>query len=220
MRHPACKAGALPTELHPQISNMTQQYFYTINRPVSDFIKNTDIIPTKPVHSELFVTKCNPKLYLQDDVYDKLSSLGDLFSLVFCMSPNADKKNIHIDIDTDTQKPIQSSLNIIIDGQGVMRWFNPSVEGTLKNTINSNGVNVYYKAWYDNFGDPIDEWKSGKIALVRTDVPHQAWNFDSTDRRIVSIRWSKKYTWKETIEWFETNFGSRLGIRTLPFQPI
>jgi len=182
-----------------------QKHFYAIDRPISDFIKNKDIIPSKPVDSKIFLSRCDPKLYLQDDIYEKLSSLGNLFSLVFGMAPGADKKNIHIDIDTETQKPIQASLNIIIDGQGVMRWFNPNYDVTIKNTVNSNGVNVYYKAWYDNFGDPIDEWKSGKIALVRTDVPHQAWNFDSTDRRIVSIRWSKKYTWEEITDWFKTN---------------
>jgi hypothetical protein len=183
-----------------------QQHFYIINRPISDFIKNKDIIPTKPVNSEIFVTFCDPKLYLQDTVYEKLSSLGDLFSLVFCMSPNADKKSIHIDLETTTQKPFWPSLNIVIDGQGVMRWFDPSDEGTI---FKGNSVNAYYKAWTSNFGAPIDEWKFGKVALVRTDVPHQVWNFDSTDRRIVSIRWHKRYTWEQTIDWFSTNFPSQ-----------
>ena len=60
--------------------------------------------------------------------------------------------------------------------------------------------------WIDNYGNPIDEWSVGKVALVRVDKPHQTWNFDSDIRRIVSIRWSTQLSWEDTIAWFNHNF--------------
>jgi hypothetical protein len=139
-------------------------------------------------------------------VYEKMSELGLLYSLVFSMKPGADKKSIHIDIDRKTQTPYWPSLNIVIDGQGVMRWFNPTKPGQM---LKNNNTGVFYKAWFHDYGDIVDEWSVGKIALVRTDIPHQVWNFDNGIRRIVSIRWNKKISWEETIEWFNSNFPNK-----------
>jgi hypothetical protein len=119
------------------------------------------------------------------------------------MLPGVDKGSIHIDLDKNTLEPYWPSLNIVIDGQGVMRWFNPSKPGTI---LRNESAGVFYKAWFNNYGDPIDEWNSGKVALVRTDTPHQAWNFDNDIRRIITIRWGNRKTWEETINWFNNNF--------------
>jgi hypothetical protein len=182
-----------------------QKYYHIIDIPVTDFIMNKDMIPNKPKDVDVFVTGCDPKLYLHNNIYKKLSELGELYSLVFGMSPGAAKNSIHIDIDSNTQEPFWPSLNILIDGQGSMRWFSPNSPGKLLKNTNAN---AFYKAWFDDYGEPLDEWNTGKIALVRTDTPHQVWNFDTIDRRVVSIRWQKKYTWQETIDWFQRNFPS------------
>jgi hypothetical protein len=179
------------------------KYHHHLNLPINHFVKDFDIIPTLPAGKQFHVSGCDPKLYLHDIVYDKLSELGTLHSLVFSMVPGVDKGSIHIDLDTTTLEPYWPSLNILINGQGVMRWFNPSIPGVV---LRNSNAGVYYKAWFKNYGEPIDEWSEGKVALVRTDTPHQVWNFDSTDRRIISIRWSNKKTWEETIEWFNRNF--------------
>jgi hypothetical protein len=179
------------------------KYHCHLNLPVDHFIKNFDIIPTLPPDKQFHVSACDPKLYLHDEIYHKLSELGTLYSLVFSMIPGVDKGSIHTDLDAKTLEPYWPSLNIVIDGQGVMRWFNPSIPGVV---IRNSNAGVYYKAWFKNYGEPIDEWNGGKVVLVRTDIPHQVWNFDNDLRRIVSIRWDKKRSWEETIEWFNRNF--------------
>jgi hypothetical protein len=181
------------------------KYHHHLNLQVDYFIKDFDAIPKLPENKKYHVCSCDPKLYLQDNIYKKLSELGTLYSLVFSMLPGADKKSIHIDIDNTTSQPFWPSLNIVINGQGVMRWFNPSDPGVI---LRNNSAGVLYKAWFNNYGEPIDEWNSGKVALVRTDTPHQAWNFDNDTRRIVTIRWSNRKTWEETINWFNSNFPS------------
>lgn len=174
-----------------------------INLPVDHFIKDVDIIPAFPTGKQFYVAACDPKLYLHDTVYHKLSELGSLYSLVFSMQPGADKKSIHIDLDAKTQTPYWPSLNILINGQGIMRWFNPTKPGYV---LKNSSVGVFYKAWFHDYGDIVDEWSVGKVVLVRTDIPHQVWNFDNDFRRIVSIRWSTKKSWEETIDWFNCNF--------------
>jgi hypothetical protein len=177
-------------------------YHHLLNLPTSYFIKDFDVIPKLPKNKDFHVCSCDPKLYLHDNIYEKLSELGTLYSLVFSMLPGADKKSIHIDLDAKTLEPFWPSFNIVIDGQGIMRWFNPIDPGVIL----KNHTGVFYKAWFKNYGEPIDEWTSGKVVLVRTDIPHQAWNFDNDIRRIVAIRWSNKKSWEETIEWFNRNF--------------
>ena len=179
------------------------KYHHLLNLPVNHFIKDFEILPTLPPNKQFHVSSCDPKLYLHDEIYQKLSELGALYSLVFSMMPGADKGSIHIDLDATTLTPYWPSLNIVIDGQGVMRWFNPPTPG---NILRNSSAGVFYKAWFNNYGEPVDEWNSGKVALVRTDTPHQAWNFDTDVRRIVTIRWSNRKTWEETINWFNNNF--------------
>ena len=181
----------------------TLKYHYPLSLSANHFIKDFDILPTLPPNKQFQVSRCEPKLYLHDDIYQKLSELGMLYSLVFSMVPNVDKGSIHVDLDGTTSEPYWPSLNIIIDGQGVTRWFNPSTPGTI---LRNDSAAAIYKAWFNSYGEPIDEWNSGKVALVRTDTPHQAWNFDNDVRRMVTIRWSNRKTWEETINWFNNNF--------------
>jgi hypothetical protein len=176
---------------------------HTLNLPVSHFIKNIDLIPSLPEGDDLMVKGVNTKLFLHDHIYDKLSELGTLGSLVFAMRPLADKKSIHIDLDTHTREPAWPGLNIILEGQGVMRWFNPVTDGI---DMKNYKANVHYRAWFNNYGDIVDQWSEGKVALVKIDVPHQVWNFDNDNRRMVTVRWSNKKSWEETIQWFQDNF--------------
>lgn len=175
---------------------------HLLNIPVTHFIKNIDVIPKLPDNTDIVVTSCDPKLFLHEDIYNKLSELGDLYSLMFSMKPESDKKSIHVDLDRKTREPYWPSLNIILDGQGIMKWFNPIGNGVVKRAT----ADVYYRAWFTNYGEPIDSWSTGKVALVRTDIPHQAWNFDNDIRRMITIRWSNRKSWEETIDWFNRNF--------------
>jgi hypothetical protein len=174
-----------------------------LNILVSTLVKDTSMIPRLSENKEFWAMGINPKLFLTNEAYDKLSNLGELTGLIFEMRPNADKKSIHVDLITTTLEPAWSGLNIVFEGQGVMKWFQPEASGYL---IQKYNPEVTYRAWFRDYGEPVDVWDKGKIALVRTDVPHQVWNYDETNRFVVSIRWSNRTTWEETIEWFNRNF--------------
>lgn len=176
-----------------------------LNIPTSIFIKDTSIIPRLPKDKNMWVNTIDPKLFLTTDAYNKLSILGRLNSLIFEMKPNVDKNNIHIDLLGPTLEPVLVGLNIVLEGQGVMKWYVPEKDGYV---INRTHPKITYKAWFNNYGEPVDIWDKGKIALVRTDVAHQVWNFDNVNRQIVTIRWDNKMSWEETIEWFNRNFPS------------
>lgn len=173
--------------------------------PVSMLIKDISMIPRLPIGKELWTTHVDPKLFLADDAYNKLSTLGKLNGLIFEMVPKADKKSIHIDLVSATLEPAWSGLNIILEGQGIMKWFIPEKDGYV---ITRENPKIAYKAWFNDYGDPVDIWSIGKIALVRTDIAHQVWNYDNNNRFIVSIRWSNRTSWEETIDWFNANFPS------------
>lgn len=174
-----------------------------LNIPTSIFIKDTSIIPRLPKDKNMWVNTIDPKLFLTTDAYNKLSILGRLNSLIFEMVPKADKKNIHIDLVSSTLEPAWSGLNIILEGQGIMKWFIPEKDGYV---ITRKNPKIAYKAWFSDYGEPVDTWSTGKIALVRTDIAHQVWNYDNNNRFIVSIRWSNRTSWEETIDWFKCNF--------------
>lgn len=175
------------------------KYFKLLQGEVSNIIVNEDKIPRLKKPFSMFAIGCDPATFLSPLIYGKLSKLGKLYSIIFEMKPHVDKGNIHIDLEHSTETPFWPALNIVIAGQGVMRWYNPIGNGTLAQ--HKIGVKYYYwtKPYY---GDIVDEWTTGKIAIVRTDIPHQAFNFDDENRCIVSIRWSTKMSWEETIDWF------------------
>lgn len=174
-----------------------------LNLTSSDLIPDTTKV-FRPWHNKSFsVRSQDPKLFLGANVYEKLSELGDLTSLVFHMKPYADKQNVHIDISSKSKLPFWPSLNVLIEGQGVMRWFVPNSQGNLSYQPNAD---VWYQSWENTFGEVVDQWSEGKVALVKTDVAHNVWNPGDTDRLAVSIRWRQRYSWEETLEWFEKNF--------------
>jgi hypothetical protein len=176
-----------------------------LNLNVEDLIENYNI--PCPAENKLFaVCRVDPAIFLKKHIHEKLSELGNLSSLVFHMKPYADKKNIHVDIDKLSKMPYWPSLNILIKGQGAMKWFSPATPGTLSYNLQGN---VYYRYWKEHdYGDTIDEWTNGKVALVRTDIPHNAWNYSNEERLLISVRWSRRTSWEETLDWFDKNVST------------
>jgi len=79
----------------------TLKYHHLLNISVNHFIKNIEVIPKLPKNTDIFVSKCDTKLFLHEGVYSKLSELDRLSSLMFFMTPESDKKNIHVDYKTN-----------------------------------------------------------------------------------------------------------------------
>ena len=175
--------------------------YQCLNLKVENIISDIEKIPFS-IEKDFSVVRCDPKIYLDDNFYHLLSQFGQLSSLVFYMKSFVDKKNIHIDLDKTTRSPLWPSLNIIIKGQGIMKWFNPIGEGNYGYSFSGK---VFYKKWEEkNYGKIIDEWVQGKVALVRTDIPHNVWNPFDQERLMVSIRWDKRHSWEETLKFVES----------------
>ena len=183
-----------------RVINSRMNCYRLLDIPPNQLIEFPDRVPRKRYPEGFGVTSCNPKMFFYKDIHDELLKLGDLVTLVFQQNTNADKGSIHIDMSHDGY-PFWPSLNIILEGQGVMRWFSPSTPGILK----ISPIGVRYQAWttIEDYGSKIDEWNQGKVALVRTDVPHNVWNLDNEARLMASTRWKTRMTWEETTEWFE-----------------
>lgn len=177
--------------------------YQLLNLSVTSFVDDISMIPRLPKDKPYGSCVINPKLFLKADVYNKISQLGNLTGLIFEMGPKTEKNSIHVDIISSTKELAWSGLNLIFEGQGSMQWFNPKREGIV---IEHPSHKYLYKAWFKDYGNPIDIWDKGKVALVRTDIPHQVWNYDDSNRFVASIRWDKRTTWEETINWFNSNF--------------
>ena len=181
---------------------------HLLNYHVSDLLKNLDCIPRMGPKKQSNAIRFNPSLCLHDHVYENLLQFGNLTSIIFELNPLVDKKQIHIDLLIRNRQIIANwpTLNIVLSGQGTMRWYRPTVPGKIK--MHPEMKNILYKEWLDNYGEIIDEWTTGKIALVRTDIPHSAYNFDNETRLLLSIRWGNYLSFEDAIEYFENDFLS------------
>lgn len=165
----------------------------------SDFIN--DLTELQRISIPNGVKLCNAELFIKKEILEQLSDLGDLSCVIFKKKPNVNhKKYIHID-SIDGVLGCQPCLNIVV-GSGVMKWYAPS----SKPFLHKNALNLRYFAYYKDWGNPIDEWINGGVALVKIDIPHQVWNYSEYDRYCLSLRWKKLLTWDEITNWFETKF--------------
>lgn len=159
-----------------------------------DFLDNTfrshsqimKLLPTSDLLNQKTIDFFNP--------YGLRSEL-----MTFYQKPFFYGKKAHVDI-TSTQNFHWYSLNIIITGQGKMCWFNPSDSGNLlRHKDNPNGI-LYME--YDNLdvlGKPVGIWAEGKVALVKTGIPHHTYNDEPKERLVVSIRWDPVLEWGEAV---------------------
>jgi hypothetical protein len=170
-----------------------------------------------PIDRLLNVKYCNSILESNKDIELKLLPSIDILTdtayqyfnryalnenfLVFYQKSKKDKGTIHIDylskgcLSTNELHPY--SLNVIIKGQGEMQWFKPLGPGILS----QHNIGVTYRYWHSALkGKILDSWTEGKVALVKTDVPHQVYNNDLDDRVCISIRWRNMLMpWEELI---------------------
>jgi len=178
------------------------KFFKNLDIPVDSLVRTLDNLPRLSNGEKAMAVACDPRIFLHEHVYNKLSEFGSLACLVFEMIPNHEKGNVHIDYDKCSNRPFWPALNLILEGQGVLRWFAPSVPGKMR----SAGGNIYMAWDKEYYGTMLEEWRTGKVALVRTDIPHNAFNIDNVNRLGVSIRWTKRHGWIETVNWFDQVF--------------
>lgn len=146
---------------------------------------------------------------LNKNAIDLLSPYGLRKKLMtFYQRPFNFNKKAHTDINADNSYHWYS-LNIIVSGQGKMVWFNPSPKRDILHHKNDpKGILYVDFDDYSVLGDPIDVWGEGRIALVKTGIPHHTHNDGPTERLVISIRWDPIITWNSAIELIE-NFIRR-----------
>lgn len=137
---------------------------------------------------------------LNQNLIDLLTPLGLRSELMtFYHKPFFVGKQAHVDI-TANKTFHWYSLNIAIYGQGKMFWFNSVDDGIILNHKDSP-EDILYIEFNDltALGQPIDVWSQGKIALVKTGIPHYTCNDSIEERLVISIRWDPIISWDESI---------------------
>lgn len=140
------------------------------------------------------------KIYevLNDKGLRKLESLDpQIDAIVFRLEPNS-FGTIHKDTDGEGNL-IPFGMNWVLQGEGVMEWFNPSQPHNRE-----PGDFSPYPHWTEDIaGQPIDSW-NGKNALVRTDIPHRVYNTSNIVRVCFAIKFNCT-EWEMVEEWILKN---------------
>ena len=143
---------------------------------------------------------------LSPEAYAYFSPYGLRKNLMtFYNQPNYNKIGpAHIDYINAEDKHLYS-LNISIYGQGQMNWYYTNNSGKIYRHLR-DPKHILYETFenVEMLGDPIDVWKEGKVALVRTDIPHLVYNDNDSERLVLSIRWENHFDWDGAVEFVQT----------------
>jgi len=173
-------------------------------------ILNLDYINRKAVeNSGKGMTLVISQLALKPSFFNYLKPYGlrDYLMLFLRRSGNLNEET-HTDYVTDEQ-PHHYSLNILCQGQGTMSWFyRPEGGGQMLRHPN-DPTRIIYETFNGMELDPIDKWTDGKIALVRTGIPHGVRNDGTEDRVCLSIR-IDDYGWEHAKEIYNNFFKTSL----------
>jgi hypothetical protein len=78
--------------------------------------------------------------------------------------------------------PHHYSFNVLCQGQGTMTWFKRPDEGSKMFRHPNDPTRIIYETYEGLTLEPMDHWTDGKVALVRTGLPHGVKNEDNEDR--------------------------------------
>jgi hypothetical protein len=175
---------------------MTIECYHKFNLNINQIL-NLDYIERKArEHDDKRMTLVISELALKSNFLSFLKNYGIRDYLMLFLQKAGDlNEQIHTDYATETD-PHHYSFNIICKGQGVMTWFNNPLGGGNKSKHPNDPTRIMYETFKGLDLDPIDSWSDGKIALVRTGLPHGVKNNGSEDRICLSIR-IDDYGWEE-----------------------
>jgi hypothetical protein len=176
----------------------------------ADQILNLDYIYRKAnEHADKGMILVISELALKPAFYTYLKQYGLRdYLMLFLRKAGNIKKDIHTDYVTEEQ-PHHYSFNVICKGQGTMTWFNRPVEGSQMFRHPNDPTRIIYETYNGLTLDPVDQWTDGKIALVRTGIPHGVMNDSSEDRICLSIR-IDDYGWEQAREIYNSFFNNEI----------
>lgn len=190
---------------------MTYKSYHVFNAEINKFINLDSKFISQEYLDQNFRVYEKKMLHTPSRDILTLSAYNYFFSfglreklMTFYQQANNSKiESAHIDYISITEKHFYS-LNVLIYGQGKMNWYNTNTKGKIFRHPRSPKT-ILYENFDDiiSLGDPIDIWEFGKVALVRTDIPHLAVNNDAEERLALSIRWDKHFDWDGAIEFVQ-----------------
>lgn len=194
--------------------NRGQDYYAQIwrfHKPTAD----VEVIPGRHTLNDQQTLYCDPRDIISLEFYDLLASM-DLIDdhtgafFMFYHRPNGRPGPIHCDWGPDPSRPRNHwAINWCwaLDHDQTMRWYEP-----VDPTVDSEGFPV--TATRMNGWSRIPEYAPEAVreiaqttivepTLVRTDIPHNAWNQSSHPRWAFSLRGRGTESWAAAVKAFQ-----------------
>jgi hypothetical protein len=145
------------------------------------------------------------ELALKQPFFQYLKNYGirDYLMLFLRKSGNLNE-NIHTDYVTEDDTH-HYSFNVLCQGQGTMTWFKRPDEGSKMFRHPNDPTRIIYETYEGLTLEPMDRWTDGKVALVRTGLPHGVKNEDAENRICLCIR-IDDYGWEQAKEIYNNFF--------------
>jgi len=175
---------------------MTVECYHKFNLDTNQIL-NLDYIQRKAnEHNNKMMTLVSSELAIKPEFLSFLKNYGIRDYLMLFLQKAGDlNEKIHTDYVTEID-PHYYSFNIICKGQGVMTWYNSPPGGGNKTRHPADPARILYETFNGFTLDTVATWSDGKIALVKTGIPHGVKNNGSEDRICLSIR-IDDYGWEE-----------------------
>lgn len=161
------------------------------------------------ISSKRSMTMAQSDRALKPDLYDYLKPYGVRDRLMLFFQPPHDlDPRIHTDYISKEETHFYS-FNILCRGQGTMIWYERPEQGSEMLAHANSPNHIFYEVYPNLDLKKIAEWNSGKVALVRTDIPHGVIN-DSNELRVcLSVR-INNFGWEKAKEIFSTYLKNTL----------
>jgi hypothetical protein len=183
--------------------------YYKFNVDIEQIL-NLDYVYRKAnEHADKNMILVISELALKQKFYAYLKHYGlrDYLMLFLRKAGNV-KEDIHTDYATEEQ-PHYYSFNLICKGQGTMTWFKRPKVGSQMFRHPNDPSRIIYETYNGLTLESIDQWSDGKIALVRTGIPHGVTNDELEDRICLSIR-IDDYGWEQAKQIYKDYFTNDL----------
>ena len=149
------------------------------------------------------------ELALKEPFFKYLKNYGIRdYLMLFLRKAGNLNENIHTDYVTEDNTH-HYSFNVLCQGQGTMTWFKRPDEGSKMFRHPNDPTRIIYETYEGLTLEPIDHWTDGKVALVRTGIPHGVKNEGSENRICLSIR-IDDYGWDQAKEIYNNYFKNEL----------
>lgn len=182
-----------------------EEYYYNYNVAIGTIVnlEHIDQVVQSQIGSRMLMVESS--MALQPNFFSYLKQFGLRDKLMLFLQNAGDTTNrIHTDYASEDTR-FHHSFNVICSGQGTMTWFRRPNDGGFIYRHPNNPKHILYEIYPEAQLEALDHWTAGKVALVRTCVPHGVTNNYPEDRVCLSIR-TDDHGWEEDKKILDTYF--------------